>query len=263
MKLTEQNYFSPEAEMYYMGSTQFKRFCDCEARAMAVLRGEHAEPVTDALLIGSYVDAYFSGTLEQFQAEHPEVFTRNGELLKKFQHAEYIAKRAERDEFFRRHLSGTPQVIMTGDICGVPFKVKVDSLLPYQTVDLKVMRDMSDVWIPGEGYTSFIEAWRYDIQGAIYQHIRTQNEKDRNTLLPFILAVITKESEPDIALVEIPQRILNDAMKLIVARVEHFHNIKLGLAEPSRCECCDYCRKTKVLTRVEVYDPLVQILGKE
>ena len=259
MKLTEQSYFSPEAEMYYMGSTQFKRFCDCEARAMAVLRGEHAEPVTDALLIGSYVDAYFSGTLEQFQAEHPEVFTRNGELLKKFQHAEYIAKRAERDEFFREHLNGAHQVILTGEIEGVPFKIKVDSMFPHAIVDLKVMRDMSDVWIPGEGYTSFIEAWRYDIQGAIYQEIMRQYDDDELPPRRFILAVITKESEPDIALVEIPQRILNDAMKLIVARVEHFHNIKLGLAEPRRCECCDYCRKTKVLTRVEVYDPLVQI----
>jgi len=58
MKLTAENYFSKEAEQFYMGSTQFKRFMQCEACAMAYIRGEYEQPKSTALLVGSYVEAH-------------------------------------------------------------------------------------------------------------------------------------------------------------------------------------------------------------
>ena len=39
MYLCEENYFSLEAEKEYCGSTQFKRFYECPAKAMAILNG--------------------------------------------------------------------------------------------------------------------------------------------------------------------------------------------------------------------------------
>lgn len=74
MKLTNDNYFSPEANREYFSVSQYKTFLDCPARAMAEIRGEYKEPMTTALLVGSYVDAYFEGTLDKFREEHPEIF---------------------------------------------------------------------------------------------------------------------------------------------------------------------------------------------
>ena len=54
--LTSENYFSPENELFYMGSSQFKNFQKCEASALAELRGEYEREITDVLLVGSYVD---------------------------------------------------------------------------------------------------------------------------------------------------------------------------------------------------------------
>ena len=42
-KITEENYFSPEINMAYMSTSQFKAFMDCEARALAEAKGEAAE----------------------------------------------------------------------------------------------------------------------------------------------------------------------------------------------------------------------------
>ena len=60
-KLTAENYYSPEMNWRYMSASQFKAFKRCEAAAMAELRGELERKETTALLVGSYVDSYFSG----------------------------------------------------------------------------------------------------------------------------------------------------------------------------------------------------------
>ena len=74
MRITNDNYFSLEASREYFSVSQYKTFLDCPARAMAEIRGEYKEPMTTALLVGSYVDAYFEGTLDKFREEHPEIF---------------------------------------------------------------------------------------------------------------------------------------------------------------------------------------------
>ena len=66
-RLTADNYFSTEMSQRYFSVSQYKTFLDCPARAMAEIRGEYKQPMTTALLVGSYVDAYFEGTLEKFK----------------------------------------------------------------------------------------------------------------------------------------------------------------------------------------------------
>lgn len=247
MVLTEENYFSPEAEAYYMGSTQFKRFQECESLALAMIRGEYVEEPSTALLVGSYVDAYFSGTLPIFRAQHPEIFTKQGGLKSDYQQAEYIIRRIEADQQFMSAVSGGSQVILTGEIEGVPVKIKVDSLLPDRVVDMKIMKDMKDVydkenreWLP------FWRAWGYDIQGAIYREIVRQNT---GKLLPFGLSVATKEKpEPDIDLLTLPAPALDEALEVVRSQIVYFDGLKKGLYEPERCEKCAYCRSTKILT---------------
>ena len=50
--VTPENYYSPEMNMAYMGSTQFKAFERCEAAALAELKGEYSPPSSAALLVG-------------------------------------------------------------------------------------------------------------------------------------------------------------------------------------------------------------------
>lgn len=244
--LTNENYFSPENQIKYMGVSQFKAFEKCEAAALAELTGEYQREKTVSLLVGSYVDAHFEGTLDVFKAQNPEIFTKKGELKAEYRKAEEIIQRIERDPLFVTFLSGERQVIMTGEIEGVPVKIKIDSYhAGKMLVDLKIMKDFQPVYVPEQGRLSWIEAWGYDLQGAVYQEIVRQNTGDK---LPFYLAAATKEKETDIDIIEIPQPYLDVSLEHFKENVIRYDGIKKGLFQPNRCEKCDYCKQTKVLT---------------
>ena len=93
--LYEENYFDMENEKKYCGSSQIKSFMDCEARTMAKINGEWTEESTTALLVGSYVDAAVSGTLDLFKAKHPEILKKDGSLKSEYVKADYILNRIE------------------------------------------------------------------------------------------------------------------------------------------------------------------------
>lgn len=242
--ITNENYFSAENNKKYMSVSQFKSFMKCEAAALAELNGEYEREITTSLLVGSYVDAHFEKTLDIFKAKNPQIFTKNGTLKSEYKHAEYIINRIERDEMFMKYMSGKKQVIKTGEIEGVPFKIKIDSYHPGKAiVDLKVMKNFAPVYREEEGRLNFIEAWGYDIQGAAYQLIEGNN-------LPFFIAGVTKEKEPDMAIISIPQANLDTAMYVLKSNIKRFQDLKNGIYEPIRCEKCDYCKRTKVLTKI-------------
>jgi hypothetical protein len=259
MILTEQNYFSIKANKTYFGVSQIKDFYKCEAMAMAKLTGQYVQEKTSALLVGSYVDAHFSNELHLFKAQNPEIFTAKGELKSEYRKADEIIARIERDELFMNYLNGEKQVIQTGFINGFAFKVKHDVLQKDCIVDLKIMRDMEDIWQCGEK-KSFVEAWQYDLQGAVYQDIEAQNRGEFALPKPFILAVATKESATDIALLGINQQQLDYKMEELIDRLPRINAVKTGKLEAVRCECCDYCRQTKKLTKVIDY---TEINGEE
>ena len=127
MAVNRYNYFSQNNNRKYCGSSQFKQFMKCPAKAMAILNGEWEEGDSVALLVGSYVDAYFEGTLDEFKAQHPQIFKKDGSLKAEYTHANRIIERVSRDELFMKYMSGRKQVIKTGLIEGVPFKIKIDS----------------------------------------------------------------------------------------------------------------------------------------
>lgn len=64
IQLTSENYFSQQANLDYMSCSQFKSFCDCEERTLADIAGDYKRDSSTALLVGSYVDAHFEGTLD-------------------------------------------------------------------------------------------------------------------------------------------------------------------------------------------------------
>ena len=253
MKLTSSNYFSPEATEEYWSVSQFKTFNSCEARGLAEAHGEYIREESDALLIGSYVDAYFSGELSEFIDRHRETMfsKRGGGLLAKYRHADDIIGAVMRQPVMMDFLQGDKQVIMTAELFGVPWKIKMDAYDGRRIVDMKVVKDFADIYDKGYGWRSWIEYWGYDIQGAVYQKVA---ELVTGKQLPFFLAAVTKEKVPDVKVIELPQHILDAALGLVEAKIERFDLIKTGQVEPIRCEACDYCRRTKMLEGPEVYE---------
>ena len=245
MKLTQRNYFSKKANLEYMSVSQWKAFERCQHSALAEIKGKYKREESTALLVGSYVDSYFEGTLAKFINAHPEIYTKGGTLRADFTQAEAIIQRIMKDRLFMEYLSGEKQVIMTGEICGVPIKIKIDSLLPDKIVDLKVMKDFESSYHAEKGVLPWFEAWGYDLQGAVYQEIVRQNT---GKTLPFYLAAATKEKVTDIDIVHMNPKSLEFALEKFKGNVELYDAIKKGIIPPERCEKCEYCKNTKVLT---------------
>lgn len=249
MKLTAENYHSLEANRAYMSVSQFKDFEKCEAMAVAKIRGEFTEEPTEAMLVSAFVDAYFSNELDRFMLEHPQIFnSRGGGLKAKFNHAYTIISRIEQDAYMMELFSGETQVIKTGEIAGVPFKIKMDFWQTHKRItDMKIVANFAPIYVPGKGRLSFIEAYGYDKQGGVYQEIDTQNTGEK---LPFIIGAATKEASPDIAPIEVPQMLMDYELENVKKMAPYYQALKNGVFEPKRCEVCDYCKATKKVTEM-------------
>lgn len=278
MKLNSRNYYCKAANEAYFSVSQFKAFQKCEASAMAELRGEFTPEYGRALLLGSVVDELLTGTKSsqaKFIAENYEaLFQKSSKIVTASSKLETLAEREafimEFDDLFHinnkpyadivqanetverikeqpkmmHYLSGKKQVIMTGEIEGVPFKIKMDSFDPNEYItDLKYMASLRSPNL----FTPMIEYWGYDIQAAVYQEIVYQNIGKR---LPFMLDVATKESPAHLALVEISQYNMDKALETVRKLVPRYQKIKLGELQAERCEDygCDYCTYTKIIT---------------
>lgn len=254
MRLSGDNYYSQEANREYMSVSQYKDFAGsygkvgCEAKAMAKLNGEYEEEKSTALLVGSYVDSYFEGSdsFEKFKANNPEILTQSGSLRSDYRKADAIIKRIESDDFFMMCMSGEKQTIMTGEIFGAKWKIKMDSYHSGRViVDLKIIESIKKLkWVRDIGYLDFIRYWGYDLQGAIYQEIVYQNTGER---LPFYIAAASKETVTDIQVIHVQDNFLREAMNAVQYNIGHILDVKAGRERPERCEVCDYCTDTKVL----------------
>lgn len=253
-KVTNENYFDKETNKEYMSASQFKDFLKCPSCAMAKLNEEYEQEKTTSLLVGSYVDAYYEGTLDKFKEENPEILKKDGTLKAEYVKADKIIERLSRDEMFSKYMSGEKQVIMTGEILGVPFKIKIDSYHKGKAIsDLKIMKDMLPVW-NGHEKVNFVEYYGYDIQLAIYQKIVYQNTGKK---LPCFLCVGTKETTTDLAILEVDNERLDFVMENIIKpNLPRFKEIKEGKQEPEKCGHCQYCIENKVIDKIINYKDL-------
>lgn len=262
MILTSENYYSKEANEEYLSVSQYKDFCGsvgrlgCEEQALAKIRGDYEMEMTTSLLVGSYVDAHFEGTLNIFQAQHTEIFTKSGTLKAEYRKAEEIINRIEKDELFMKFMSGEKQKIFTGELFGAKWKVKLDSYLPGICItDLKVMKSLRETHYARDiGIMDFVRYWGYDIQAAVYQEIVRINTGER---LPFFIAAASKEKEPDIEIIQIPQEWMDDCLSGMEMNVKKILALKNGEIDPIRCEMCDWCKRTKILKNPIYPDMLI------
>jgi hypothetical protein len=274
MKLTNKNYYSQKANGEYFSVSQFKDFARCEAMAMAKIRGEYEQPPSQALLLGSFVDEMLTGTKKSkitFVMENRlELFQKSSKLIKLQEYelaallkedlldvfnadnkpyAEIVQalntiERIKNQPFMMQHFRSKHQVIMTGKIAGVPFKIKMDNYKPGEFIsDGKYMASLRSPNL----FEPMVKYWGYDIQGAVYQEIVYQNTGER---LPFYLDIATKEKPAHLAVAKIDQADLDEALETVVKNAPRYYAIKNGEIEPERCEDydCNYCTETLIIT---------------
>lgn len=245
MRLNNENYYSLEANQAFWSVSSYKDFCKCEAMAMAKIRGEFEQPTTKAMLIGILCDRWFEGTLDKLRQESPNIFyCRNGALRSDFRKADQIIKRVRWDERFMQYMSGEKQKILTFEMFGVPWKMKMDSFVEGICItDLKVVQNFKSLVF-----------WRYDLQGAVYQAGVEANGYGK---LPFYLAVATKEAVTNFDIFQIDQPTLDLALAEIMVNMPRFIAVKAGLEEPRYCGVCDYCKSVKK-ARIRNYSELLE-----
>ena len=261
MKLTPENYYSPEANEAYMSASFVKGMRRCEAATMAELRGEWKPPESTALLQGQFVDECLTGDFGSWVMKHPEVSKRDGNLKAEFMKCQEMVARARKDRVFMSTMEGEHQVIRTGKICGIPFKAKYDVYkqddpdMKETIVDLKTVKDFNPVYMPGQGRVTFADAWDWPLQMAIYQQL---SETKRATCL---LSVISKEDPPDVNVVWIPQERLDAEMEILKTQLPRMEAVKAGVIAPNRCGKCAYCRSTHMIMHIASLDEFEDMGG--
>ena len=248
MKLTQSNYYGRKSNLEYFSVSQFKDFMKCPSMAMAKLKGEYEQGESRALILGSYVDEMLTGTRESqmkfLEENHGELFKKNGDYYADVSQAADTIERIKKQPLMMKYLNGKHQVIMTGEIEGVPFKIKMDSFKKGEYIaDLKYMASLRSPNL----FQPMVKYWGYDIQAAVYQEIVRQNTGDK---LPFIFVVATKENPAHLEIGEISQWNMDEALNVVRKHIVRFQKIKNNEIPAERCEdySCDYCTRTKVIT---------------
>jgi hypothetical protein len=242
--------------------------------AMAEINGTYERPKSKALLLGSFVDEMLTGTkksqIEFIVKNRSEIFQKSSKLSK-IDDAELIViatdyfsnifdaenkpyaeivqaletiEKIKKQPLMIQHFKSKHQTIMTGEIAGVPFKIKMDNYKPDEFIaDMKYMASLRSPNL----FEPMVKYWGYDIQGAVYQEIVYQNTGKR---LPFYLDIATKETPSHLAVAEIKQYDLDEALETVKALAPRYQAIKNGEIEPERCGeyDCHYCTETNIIT---------------
>lgn len=157
-----------------------------------------------------------------------------------------MINRCERDKLFMAYMSGEKQVIMTADMFGAKWKIKIDSYIKDKCiVDLKTCQSITKTFYHADaGNMNFLHEWGYYLQGAVYQKVVEINTGKK---LPFFIAAVSKEKEPDIQVIACEQSLLDEALAEVENNVPKILALKNNDIDPVRCEHCDYCKHTKIL----------------
>lgn len=232
---------------------------------MAELTGEWSPDRDETpLLVGNYLHSYFESPYVHgaFKRLHPQMLSSRGpskgKPKKDYQVADQMIQTLESDKTFSEFYRGQKEVIIQGTIGGVDWMGKLDCFADNHKyfVDLKTTQDLQKrYWVDDDKrYGTFIEAYRYPLQMAVYQELVRQQYGVE--AVP-IIAAVTKQDPPDKALVSIPQDLLDYWLSRVGDLQPHIEAVKTGQEEPKHCGHCAYCRATKELTGIT---PLGELL---
>ncbi|MCG9864714.1 PD-(D/E)XK nuclease-like domain-containing protein [Streptococcus suis] len=271
--LTQDNYYDDKD---YMSVSRFKKYLECEAKALALDTGRWVDDRDQKpLLFGNYVHSYFESTEahQNFLEEHrSDLFSSRKPygLLADYKLADKVIATLETDELFNNLYHGRnkdqveKEMIVTGTIAGVPFKGKIDAINYTRgyMVDLKTMKTIyGEEWckelrrkVPGA--IANIVNFHYHVQAAVYQELLKQ--MTGRSYRPLIVAV-SKENEPDKEIFSLDEETLSEGLEYVSERVGHIWDVVTGKIGPIKCGKCDYCRSKKKLNRIVSISELLEI----
>ena len=273
--LTDDNYYSREADIHYMSCSQYQSFLKCEAATIAKLRGEwEPKNQSDALFQGQYFHSALESeeAFERFCNENfDKIFktkttkARGTEIIGKYAPFETLDKMldvARTDPVISMALKwqGKNEYPMTGVIGGIPWRIKVDKYaIGRKIIDWKTSSNLRELYYNPETKTrqSFIEEFGYMMRAAVYGEIERQTV-GADTFPTFLIFAISKQDPPDRG-----AYCLNDdarwalELETIKATLPRIQRLKEGAENPKRCGYCEYCRKTKEIRRIKSYTDLL------
>ena len=250
MEINKNNYYTPEADLNSFSVSQYKLFKQCEAKALAKVKGEYKQADSEAFLLGKYIHSWSEGTLEAFKEENPALFSSRGatkgQLKSAYQVADKMIKTLSDDKVCMNFLQGEKEIVIKGELFGVKWRGMVDILNITKGFfgDLKTTQGIYKKYAGG---LNFIEQYGYIEQMAVYRElIKQQFNKD---LVPYIIAV-TKEDIPDKAVIRIDKGYTDNKLQEMAFYVERFQAIKEGKTDPVGCGSCDYCKSINKVNRI-------------
>lgn len=271
--LTRENYYTPEADMAYMSCSQYDSWLECEAATVAKLQGRYKAEPTEAFLVGNYVHTYLEG--EKAHAEFldenadsifkPKIDKKTGDVIitgkyAPFEKADRMIEALYKQPIIRHFIEaeGENEVIMHGEIFGMPWRIRLDKLLLKENtiIDYKTVADMHKTeFNPKTGQReSFVELYGYTRRGAIYTEVYKQFTGKKDVDPYFLLLCVSKQDIPDTdALMLNHRERYNFELEEVKKHLVRIRRIKNGEIKPLRCGKCDYCRSTKVIKRIRPY----------
>lgn len=255
-------YYGKEANWRYLSVSQYKDFRRCEARALAKLKGDWEEfSNPQALLVGNFVHSYFESpeAHEKFLDENSSnLYKKDGNLYKCFEVANDMISRIKREPLFNYLWDGQRESVITGELFGVEWKGKIDllNLDKNYFVDLKTTAFLDKRFWDDDykQYVSFIEAYGYVLQLAVYEQLLLS--KHNQDITGYIYAV-TKQDPPDVAAIDVLKDKKEFELKLLQENIERVENVKNGQEKPKGCGSCEYCRLHKELEGFILSDHLI------
>jgi len=238
-----------------MSVSQYKRFASCEAAAIAELKGDWQQDRDQKpLLVGNYVHSYFESEIEhaKFIAENKDKMISKRTpfgLLKEYQMAEQMIERVEKEPLFNYLWQGESEHILTGELFGIEWKGRIDKLNVEKGyfVDLKTTMQLNKRFFSEKygGYVSFIEAYGYVLQMAVYEKLL---EKEFGKPFSGYIYAVTKETPSDIAAIKMEKYKIDFELNQLEQNLDRIDAIKNGQQKPKHCGKCEYCRQYKELS---------------
>ncbi len=262
LDLLGKDYYSRESAIRYWSISQYKRFRECEARALAELRGDWTDTRDNtALLVGNYVHSYFESEKahSKFVDENKTAMlstrgTTKGQLKKDYVIAEQMIEALKNDYQFMKYYQGKKEEAVTGFLGGVEFKGKIDCLnVDYgYFVDIKTTKGSIDdtVW-NGQERVYWFEAYGYILQMAAY---KTMLEAKYNKPFKPIIYAVTKETPPDTRAIAIENvDAMQNELNELAQNIKRLDAVKKGTEPPKPCGHCEYCRANQLTQRVMIF----------
>jgi hypothetical protein len=206
MILTDDNYYSVEADREFLSCSQYQGFMECEAKQLAKLQGRWTDKPSKAFLVGNFFRSYFespeahakfcrdnieeiytSASVKKYYALEEQkaiIKATGGEadtvsedvlvLLNDYKIAEKMIDAVMKDEFmcYFVKLPGENEKIVQGDIFGVPWRGKLDKYIPNENfiIDYKTV---ANIWETSynpvtKQRETFVEHYGYIFRAAVY-----------------------------------------------------------------------------------------------